>query len=473
MPMHWTLPGIVVTRVASDEEGASVGSDITQQLLFNPKPLWIASGLLLTLMLIPGMPKIQPLVVGAAAAGLAYSLYRMQKAAAMEEAERKSKAGQATGPEDLQPTFIVPIIVMVSHELTPLIDPNTETGARFRADLPKLRTSIYYDIGVMLPTVHVSGNSPLKPNQYMIAIKEIPVAFGSIKPGCVYVNDSAENIKVFGLDGEDLRNPADLRPGAWIPAAQRQIAELAGLKVWGPADVLMLHLSHVLKRHAHEFVGIQEAQAYLDFVARAAPKLVEEVVPKIITIHQFADVLQRLVQEGVSIRDTKTILDALSEWGRIEKDPVMLTEYIRSAMKRALSYKHTKGRDTLFVYLLDPEIEDVIRGAIRRTSTGSFLSLDPAIAHDILDALRRELANVSPTAQKPVIITDMELRRFVRKMVELEFPNLSVLSYQELAPDLNVQPVARISMRPAQTNRLAPPADAANAMSAGELAGKT
>ena len=441
--------GIVVTRVSTDEEKSNVGSDISLQLLANPKPLWIAAALLLVLALIPGM-HLPFLVIGCAIAGIAYALHRAQQAAARAEAERIAKTGAISGRDELQPTFAVPLAVVVSEQLTPLIDKQTPSGARFREELPKLRSSIYYDLGVMLPNVYVSGNAPLKADQYFIALKEVPVVYGRLKPDCVYVNDAAENIKVFGLEGEDVRNPADLSPGAWIPADQRPIAELAGLKVWEPVEVITLHLSHVMKKYAHEFIGIQEAQALLDFASRGVPKLVEEVVPKVVSIHQFTDVLQRLVQEGISIRDIKSILDALSEWGRIEKDTVTLTEYVRSSMKRYISFRYIEGRDTLFVYLLDPEIEDVIRGAIRRTTTGSFLSLDPAIAHDILEALRREIAHLPPTAQKPVIITDMELRRFVRKMVELEFPTLAVLSYQELAPELNVQPVGRVSMRPVQ-----------------------
>ncbi|HVF56623.1 MAG TPA: type III secretion system export apparatus subunit SctV [Pyrinomonadaceae bacterium] len=445
--------GIVVTRVSTDEDTSNVGSDISTQLLANPKPWLAASALLIGLAVIPGMPHWPLLFVGAGVVAIGYSLLRAQKAVAKEEAERVAKTGAAQDGDELQPTFAVPLAVVVSEQLTYLIDKNTPSGTRFRTELPKLRSSLYYDLGVMLPNCYVSGDAPLQVNQYFIAVKEVPVVYGSIRPDCVYINDSAENIKVFGLEGEEVRNPADLKPGAWIPAAQRAIAERAGLKVWEPAEVITLHLSMVLKKYAHEFVGIQEAQGYLDFAARGMPKLVEEVVPKVVTIHQLTDVLQRLVQESISIRDIKTILDALSEWGRIEKDPVMLTEYVRSSMKRYISFRYTNGRDTLFVYLLDPEIEDVIRGAIRRTSTGSFLSLDPHISHDILDAIRREIANLPASAQKPVVITDMELRRFVRRMVELEFPTLSVLSYQELAPELNVQPVGRITMRPA-----APPA---------------
>ena len=419
---------------------------------------------------IPHMPYLELLLIGTAIGGYGFFLHRKQTEAARADEELRAKAGSASGGEDVQPTFAVPLAVVVSKQLTHLIDPKTEAGARFRAELPKLRSAVYYDLGVLLPSVYVSGDAPLKANQYFIAIKEVPVVYGTLKPDCLFVNDSAENIKVFGLEGEEVRNPADLKPGAWIPASQRHIAELAGLKVWEPAEVITLHLSRVMQRHAHEFIGIQEAQAYLDFAARGVPKLVEEVVPKTIGIHQFTEVLQRLVQEGISMRDIKTILDALSEWGRIEKDPVMLTEYIRASLKRYLAFRYTGGKDVLFAYLLDAEIEDVIRGAIRRTSTGSFLSLDPSLAHDILAAFRQELANLSPSAQKPVAITDMELRRFVRKMVELEFPQLAVLSYQELTPELNVQPVARISMRQ-PTAAIAPNlTEVAKAASAGALA---
>ena len=447
--------GFVVTRVASDDDDSDVGADIGRQLFGDMRPVALTACLLLALALLlflkSGRLATSFLAVAAFLGAAAYGLLRRQRAAAREAEERGARAGARPAQDDLQPTFAVPIAVVVSKELTALVDSQHPAGARFRASLPKLRSAVYYDVGVLLPSVYVSGDAPLKANQYFIAIKEVPVVYGTLKPDGVFVNDSAENIKVFGLEGEEVRNPADLRPGAWIPAAQREAALQVGLKIWEPLEVIALHLSHVMKRYAHEFVGIQEAQAYLDFAARGVPKLVEEVVPKTISIHQFTEVLQRLVQEGVSIRDVKSILDALSEWGRIEKDPVMLTEYVRSSLKRYISFRYTAGRETLFVYLLDPEIEDVISGAIRRTATGSFLSLDPALAHDILDALRREIATPPPSAQRPVVVTDMELRRFVRKMVELEFPQLAVLSYQELTPELNVQPVARISMRPSDS----------------------
>lgn len=440
--------GIVVTRVNSSEEPSNIGADIGAQLLGNPKTLFITSGLLVALSLIPGIPAAPMLIVGALVGGAGAFVFRRQKRETEAENVRAEKAGMASAQDDLEPTFAVPLAVVVSSGITHLIDKKTKRGANFRAEMPKLRSAIYYDLGVMLPSVHVSGDAPLEETQYFIAVKEVPIVYGSLRPDCVYVNDSAENVKVFGLEGEDVRNPADLRPGCWIPAAQKDLAELAGLKVWQPEEVITLHLSRIMRRYAHEFVGIQETQAYLDFAARGVPKLVEEVVPKTLSVAQVNDVLQRLVQEGISIRDLKSILEALSEWGRVEKDATQLTEYVRAAMRRYISFRYAGIRETLFVHMLDPEIEDVIRGAIRRTSTGTYLSLDPNIAHDILEAIRREIDILPATAQKPVIITDAEVRRFVRKMVELEFPELTVLSYQELASELNIQPVGRISMRP-------------------------
>jgi type III secretion protein V len=440
--------GIVVTRVSSDDEPTNIGADIGAQLFGNPKPLMIAAGLLFILALLPGMPWVSLVSMSGLVGGAAYFIYRRKKSLADAEAVRAEKAGAMSGQDDLEPTFAVPLAVVVSSGISHLIDKNTKQGARFRAELPKLRSAIYYDLGVMLPLIHVSGDAPLEETQYFIAVKEVPIVYGSLHLDSVYVNASAEMLEPFQIFGDDVRNPADLRPGAWISAEDAQRAEDAGFKIWQPEEVILLHLSHIMRRYAHEYIGIQETQAYLDFAARGLPKLVEEVVPKVLTVAQVNDVLQRLVQEGISIRDLKSILEALGEWGRVEQDAMHLTEYVRGAMRRYISFRYAGIRETLFVYMLDPEIEDVIRGATRRTSSGTTFSLDPNIAHDILEAIRREVGNLPPTAQKPVIITDAEVRRFVRKMVELEFSELTVLSYQELAPELNIQPVGRISMRP-------------------------
>ena len=189
--------GIVVTRVASSEEASNVGSDIGQQLLGNPKPLAIASGLLLILAILPGMPVLSPLIMSGIIGGGAFLVYRKQKREAEAEAERAMKAGMTVGQDDLQPTFAVPLAVVVSSGITHFIDKNTPQGKKFRAELPQLRSAIYYDLGVMLPSVHVSGDAPLEETQYFIAVKEVPIVYGSLKKDCVYVNDSAGKYRGF------------------------------------------------------------------------------------------------------------------------------------------------------------------------------------------------------------------------------------------------------------------------------------
>jgi type III secretion protein V len=170
------------------------------------------------------------------------------------------------------------------------------------------------------------------------------------------------------------------------------------------------------------------------------------VVPKIVSVLKLTDILGRLVEEEISIRDLRGILQALAEAGQVEADAVMLTEHVRASLRRYVSHKHSRGTNTLVVYLLDPDIEETIRSAIKRTSGGTHLALEPDLAQEIIQAVRNECGQLPPTAQRPVILTAMDIRRYVRKLLEYEFnPPLTVVSYQELSPELNVQPVARIA----------------------------
>ncbi len=443
--------GIVTTRVATEDSTSNIGKDISQQLLAQPKAIIIAAGILgifgLTFFFVHPSTSIPFFIMAFITGGIAYSTLKNGVPVVGETAEAKEKEeNKQKGSRDPQISLTVPISVEVSKDLTPLIDLNQE--GKFLSDLvPKMRQLLYQELGVIFPGVQVTGNAPVAENSYLFRLKEVPVEIGKIVPGHILVNDGSENIRVYGLKGIDIKNPATGKPAAWVPMEQRDLAKNAGLVVWEPQEVILLHLTGFLKRYANEFIGIQETQNTLSVLSRAIPNLVQETVPKVISIYQLTEVLQRLVQEEISVRDMKSILQSLSEWGRVEKDTIMLTEYVRSSLKRYISFRYTGGNPILFVYVLDPEIEDAIRGAIRRTSSGTYIALDPAITQDILAAFRREIGNLPPTAQQPVIVTDQEIRRFVRRIAELEFRNLAVLSYQELAPELSIQPLARISLQ--------------------------
>ena len=175
------------------------------------------------------------------------------------------------------------------------------------------------------------------------------------------------------------------------------------------------------------------------------PDLVKEVT-RLVPLQKLTEILRRLIQEQISIKDLRTILEALSEWAQTEKDTVLLTEYIRSSLKRYISYKYSMGKSTLSVYLLDPEIEDMIRGSIKQTSAGSYLALDPDSSQLILTAMRKIVTPAPAGAQPPVLLTGIDVRRFTRKLIEGEFPDLAVVSYQEIVPEIKIQPLGRVQL---------------------------
>jgi type III secretion protein V len=271
---------------------------------------------------------------------------------------------------------------------------------------------------------------------------------GQATLGHILVNDTVDRLRLMNVQGFEAVNPATRQPAAWVADGYKEMLESAGLTTWDVPGYLILHLAAVLRRQAREFVGIQEVQTMLDQLEKAFPAAVKEVVPKVVNLLKLTDIMGRLVEEEISVRDLRGVLQALAEQGQIEADSIMLTEHVRSSLKRYVSHKYARGTNTLVVYLLDPQIEDAIRGAIKRTSAGTHLALEPDIAQEIVQAVKNECGHLPPTAQRPVILTAMDIRRYVRKLLEYEFtPPFSVVSFQELSPDLNIQPVARISTR--------------------------
>jgi type III secretion protein V len=311
-----------------------------------------------------------------------------------------------------------------------------------------MRDGLFVELGVRFPGVRARGNGGLQPGSYQIQLNEVPVVTGQAMLGHILVNDTVDRLKLMNIQGFEAINPATRQPAAWVPEQHRETLEAAGLTTWDVPGYIILHMAAVLRRNAREFVGVQETQTMLEQLEKAFPAIVKEVVPKVVNVLKLTDILQRLVEEEISIRDLRGILQALAEYGQVEADNVMLTEHVRASQRRYISHKYARGTGTLVVYLLDPNIEDAIRSSIKRTSAGAHLALEPELAQEIVQAVRNECGHLPPSAQRPVILTAMDIRRYVRKLLEYEFnPSFSVLSYQELSPELNIQPVARISTR--------------------------
>ena len=455
--------GLVVTRVASEDEDANLGQDLATQVLAQPKAFFIAGAFLFLVGLVPGLPFIPFAFMSLSIGGLAYGLQRARTAkngggAAGEVVEQREeqakeekkqavqKARAQEGQSAQMMPVVTPIALEVASDLVPLVDDTT--GSNFLNELiPMMRDGLFYELGVRFPGLRVRGNDgDLPPGSYIIMINEIPLVMGTVDKNKCLVNDTPDRLRLLGIEAEPAQNPANGNACGWITTEQRKLAEDAGLTTWDAPGYIVLHLSAVLRKNAAEFVGIQETQNMLEQLEQAFPALVKEVVPKAVSPFQLTDILRRLVEEEISVRDLRNVLQALAEWGPVENDTVMLTEYVRAALKRYISHKYTRGQSTLIVYLLDPQIEETVRSSVQHTSSGSYLALEPEITQEILAAVRNEVGNLPPSAQQPVVLTTMEIRRYFRKLVELEFPHLAVLSYQELSPEMNIQPIARISL---------------------------
>jgi len=393
-----TAAGIIVTRVASEEEGGHLGRDIGAQIVAQPRALAIAAGLLALLAVVPGLPAVPFLTLAAVLGAVAWKLLRapLRPAASAGGVGAAPIAvgapGAAVDDGALSP-LLTPVAVEVSAEL----------GARlagFGVEIvPRLRERLFAELGLPLPAVRVRVGAPgLEGGRFVLRLNEVPLGRGEIA---------------------------------------RADWERAGGEI-GEAVLALL------RRYGHELFGLEEAQALLDALERTHPALVREVVPKAVPLVLFTDVARRLVEEGISLRNLRDILGALAEWAPHERDPVALTEHVRAALRRAITYRFAGDGGALAAYLLDPMIEDAIREAVHKTASGSYLALEPQLSSDIVAAVGRALG---PGAQGgAVLLTGAEIRRYVRRLIETDHPDLAVLSFQELAPEAQIRPIARISV---------------------------
>lgn len=318
-----------------------------------------------------------------------------------------------------------------------LASDRTETAAM-------MQDGLFYELGVTFPlwTISVDDRRPDEQMSFVLnGVTELEV---TVPQGRSMVNDSAEEVNRRGFDALRGTNPANRNPTAWVSTDDAHTIRSRGLTVWDPTAFVVLTLSALLRNKAADFVGVREARRMLAILREPFPLLVEESVPGSVTEFEFTEVLRRLVAEYVSIRNLRRILLALMEWGRVERDPLMLTEYVRAGLRDQITHTATRGQGVLVVFLLDPEVEAEIRSAITFTPTGSYVDLPPERIASIERAVRGAIDALGEGVQLPVILTVMEVRSAVQRLIRGTAPHVRVLSYQELSPNVRIQPVGRI-----------------------------
>lgn len=454
--------GIVTTRVTSEKDESNLGSEISSQILKQPKALLISAGFLMGMGILPGFPTAPFMILASALGILGYALWSTADARLEASNARAGGGISSAGSESTIDTGVkghkvisgggidsyaltLPVVLECGKSISAEIQKAPRGQGFIDQMIPKMRQALYADLGVRFPGVHVRTDSPiLEKDEYSVHLNEVPIVRGKILDGFVLTNESEENLKRYNLPFTSYKNSLGL-PSMWVEVKYKELLEKAGIKFWSSLEVIILHLSYFFRHYANEFVGIQEVKSMLEFVEKSFPDLVKEVT-RLIPLQKMTDIFKRLIQEQVSIKDLRTILESLSEWAQTEKDTVLLTEYVRSSLKRYISYKYSLGQSVLSVYILDPEIEDMVRGAIKQTSAGSYLALDPDSVQLILQGVRTTVAPPPPGGQPPVILTAIDVRRFVRKLIEMEFTDISVVSYQEIVPEIRIQPLGRIQI---------------------------
>ncbi|MGD2169333.1 MAG: type III secretion system export apparatus subunit SctV [Chlamydiota bacterium] len=443
--------GIVTTRVSSEKQDSHLGKEISEQVLKQPKALMISSGVLLLMAWIPGFPRAPFMILAVIIGVLGYTIWNTSRKGATQavagvgamETGIEGHAMITGGTDDYALTL--PVVIEVGKGLSKLIKKDKQGLTFIDQMIPKMRHALYQELGVRFPGVHVRTDSPnLDDDEYAVHLNEVPISRGKVLMGYLLTNESEETLQKYNVPFTTSKSSMGM-PTIWVDEKYKEILDRSGIKYWKPLEVMILHLSKFYRQYASEFIGIQEIRAILEFVEKSFPDLVKETT-RLVPLQKLTEIFKRLVQEQVSIKDLRTILESLSEWAQTEKETVLLTEYVRSSLKRYISYKYSLGQTTLSVYLLDPEIEDMVRGAIKQTSAGSYLALDPDSVQLILNAMRTTIVPTPPGGQPPVLLTAIDVRRYVRKLIEGDYPELPVVSYQEIVPEIRIQPLGRIQL---------------------------
>lgn len=441
--------GIIVTRVQSDEGPSNVGKDIGSQIMAQPRALIIGGCIALGMGFIPGMPSFVFLMLGIPLIAMGIAMRPRRKIdektgeitevpalAASDAAARKPTRGDGT--DEFVPT--VPLILDVADNLK-----GSLKAEELNDELIKIRRALYFDLGVPFPGIQLRFNDRLEPNTYHVVLTEVPVAQGMLRADQVLVRESADKLSALGVEFDTDRAFLPGVESIWVSSAMAELLSKAGMSYMNPTQILTFHLATVLRKYSAEFIGVQETRFLLGAMEQRFPDLVKEAT-RVMPTQKIGEILQRLVSEDISIRNLRTILESLVEWGQKEKDSVLLTEYVRGSLKRQISFKYSSGQNMLPAYLLAPKVEELVRSAIRQTSAGSYLALDPAASRKLVDNLKKAVGKLPASGARPVLLASMDIRRYLRKLIEADLYDLQVLSYQELVPEVNIQPLARVDL---------------------------
>jgi flagellar biosynthesis protein FlhA len=435
-----TAAGIIVTRAGAD---SSLGDEITSQILIQPKAIAVASGVLFGFGLVPGLPTIPFMILSALSGGLAYTIFRSVKESARiaEESKVREEKAITTDQFNALPPLDT-LAIEVGYGLIPLVD--VEQGGQLLDRIKSLRRQIARELGIIVAPVHIQDNMQLKPGGYTILLKGNEIARGELMANYyLAMNPNATDEKI---DGIATREPTYGLPALWIKEETKENALAKGFTVVDLATVLTTHLSEIIKRHSHELLGRQDVQQLLDTVKETHPKVVEELVPNLLSLGGVVQVLQNLLREQVPIRDLLTILETVADWSPAIKDLDILTEHVRHALARTITKMHLTPEGHIAAITLGHSLESTLSGALQQTDHGSFLSLDPSVAQKMMSKLAASLEKMSSLNYQTVVMCSSQIRYHVKRLIDRFMPHIVVLSYDEILSNVEIQSLEMLEL---------------------------
>ena len=428
-----TATGIIVTRSATKD---SFGQDLSKQLFSQPYVFYVLGGMLALISFIPGLPTPLILVMAAALPTIGYMRNRKEKK--QQEAEIQSEAEisatEKRKPENVTSLLHVDLIEMeFGYGLISLVD--ASQGGDLLDRVVMIRRQCALDLGIIVPIVRLRDNIQLGTKEYVIKIKGLDVARGEVMLGR-YLALKPEEVDE-PIDGIETVEPTFGLPALWITEKDREKAEMKGYTTIDVPSVISTHLMEIIKRHADELLGRQQVQTIIDNLKKQQPALVEEVVPKVFSIGELQKVLANLLRENVSIRDIASILEILGDYGTITRDTDVLTEYVRQKLKRVITrgfIPDGKAR----VITMNPDTEKVISNSLRQSDKGMVAPMDPAQIQLFLNNLKKGIDHFLSLGIAPIMITSPQIRKHIKNLSSQVYPELVVLSYNELEPNVEI-----------------------------------
>ena len=435
-----TAAGIVVSRAASED---TMGSEFGKQFLGYPKAIYLATLTIFFFGLIPGMPHVSFIMLSLLIAGSTYILSRKKEALKIKEVEARKKEKVEVGPEPVEHLLLVdPLEVEVGYGLIPLVD--KEQGGEFLDRVKSIRRQFALEMGLVIPPIHIRDNLQLNSSGYQIILKGVTIAHAELMVNHYLAMDPGDATRK--IEGIETKEPAFNLPAVWIPEAKKEEAKLAGYTVVDSVTIMATHVTEVLREHALELLGRQEAQNLLDNLSKSYPKAVEELVPNLLSLGAVQKVFQNLLQERISIRDMLTIVETLADYAPLTKDPELLTEYVRHKLSRSIIGPYIGEDGVLKLITMNQDVEDILLKGVQNTEHGSYLSIDPKIAEPVIASIKEESEKAMAKNIQPILLTSPTIRRHLKKMIDLFIPSLIVLSQSELLSDMKFKSIGEVSL---------------------------